>query len=137
MNIFGYLLFAHLVMDYPLQGDFMAREKARNNLILLTHCMLWTLGVCAALTFDGMYSTWQFWWLFIGHLIMDFLKSRGHIGRMCEAFYFWLFPDKRPRPGRKPYSGWMSDPLGLPLWINQLWHVLQLAGCVIGFVLFR
>ena len=136
MNPICYLLLAHFVADYPWQGDFMAREKANNMLILTTHCLMWTFAVGAALTYTGLYASWQLWWLFIGHFVMDFLKSRGHIGRWCEAFYFWLFPDRRPHMSEAPYKGWMNDPLRLPLWIDQLWHIFQVFACVGGLIVF-
>lgn len=136
MNPIFYLLLAHFVADYAWQSDFMAKAKADNLLILMTHCLIWTFAVGAALTYTGLYASWQLWWLFFGHFAMDFLKSRGYIGHMCEAFYFLMFPDRRPRMSEAPYKGWMNDPVRLPLWIDQLWHIFQLAVCVIGFAFF-
>jgi hypothetical protein len=37
MTPFQKLLLAHLVLDYPFQGEFLALVKAKNNFLLLIH----------------------------------------------------------------------------------------------------
>lgn len=123
MNPFEYLLLAHLLLDYPFQGDFLATIKGKNNFLLVTHCLLWTLGICAVLDHYALYFAWSFWWLFLGHVAMDYVKSRGILGN-------WLIKIWQLDPKRTNYPLLLNDPLGLPLWIDQLWHVFQVGAAL-------
>lgn len=42
---FMVLYFCNLVLDYPLQGAFLAEWKCKNNYILFVHSAIWGLGV--------------------------------------------------------------------------------------------
>lgn len=41
MFTFIILYFLNLVLDYPLQGTFLAEYKCKNNYILFVHCAIW------------------------------------------------------------------------------------------------
>lgn len=43
MFTFIILYFLNLVLDYPLQGTFLAEYKCKNNYILFVHCAIWAL----------------------------------------------------------------------------------------------
>ena len=36
------LLAAHCIGDYPMQGEFLATYKSKDNLVLLVHCIIYT-----------------------------------------------------------------------------------------------
>lgn len=65
------LISCHLIGDYVLQIDFIAKSKGTNIYHLLVHCFLYCVpfyivfGVC-----------WQLAVLFITHIIIDLLKAR-------------------------------------------------------------
>lgn len=51
MFTFIILYFLNLVLDYPLQGTFLAEYKCKNNYILFVHCAIWALGIYIAYIF--------------------------------------------------------------------------------------
>lgn len=124
MSLFAYLLLAHLVLDYPLQGDFLANQKKNHVLLLAAHAAMWGLGVSAVLDHLGRLSPWMVWWLVLGHWVVDWLKchrmQRWFCGCEGEAVCELLGHRENGR------SRWATDPLGLPLWVDQTLHLLQL-----------
>lgn len=99
------LYIANLILDYPLQGDFLAIYKAKNNYILYVHCMIWAGGLSIVMMYLGIFEVWKLVMLLVGHIIIDGWKSRG-----------WY----------KKYniSDWNS------LYIDQWLHVVQLVLCL-------
>ena len=71
------LLFAHLLADYPLQGEFLATMKGKNPIILATHAGIWTGTVLIAAHLIG-YSVnlSDVFILFIVHAVADYMKAR-------------------------------------------------------------
>lgn len=65
------LIFCHLVGDYVLQTDFIAKTKGENWYHLIVHCVLYCLPF---FVFFGL--TWQLSFIFIIHMIIDPLKAR-------------------------------------------------------------
>lgn len=65
------LIFCHLIGDYVLQTDFIAKTKGTNWYHLIVHCMLYCLP------FFVIYgSTWQLLFIFITHMVIDPIKAR-------------------------------------------------------------
>lgn len=97
------LLFAHLIADYPLQSDFIAQFKGKNNIILAVHAGIWTGVILVAVHLLGYEVTlFDIASLFVVHAIADYCKARG------VGFYRRL------------------DALGSGLLIDQGIHVLQI-----------
>lgn len=65
------LIFCHLVGDYVLQGDFIAKTKGENWYHLFVHCILYCLPFYIVF---GL--TWKLLFIFISHIIIDPLKAR-------------------------------------------------------------
>ena len=65
------LICCHLVGDYVLQCDFIAKTKGENWYHLLVHCMLYCLPFYACFGFD-----WRLLTILVAHLIVDPLKAR-------------------------------------------------------------
>lgn len=63
------LVMAHLVGDYVLQGDFIAKTKGENEYHLFVHCFLYLLP------FMLFVQGWQLGLLFSSHVIIDSLKA--------------------------------------------------------------
>jgi hypothetical protein len=78
--IFWWLLVAHAICDYPLQGDFLARGKNHKNPIpgipwwqcLLAHSLIHG-GAVAALTGNPVLGIFELG----AHFGIDYLKSEG------------------------------------------------------------
>jgi hypothetical protein len=138
MNHFEYLLLAHLLLDYPLQGDFLGVYKAKYNFLLLVHVVMWSLGIAFVLKVLSLYAFWKLQMLFWGHLVMDYLKCRRHLVNWCMSVYMKLYPDSYVSFELTPHvpseahkiPDWVTDNLGLSLWIDQAFHILQLILCL-------
>ena len=65
------LLLCHLVGDYVLQIDFIAKSKGTNVYHLLVHCLLYSLPFYVVFGF-----VWQLIPLILLHIIIDLLKAR-------------------------------------------------------------
>ena len=71
LNTIIKLILCHLVGDYVLQIDFIAKSKGSNIYHLLVHCLLYCLPFYIVF---GL--TWQLIPLLILHIIIDLLKAR-------------------------------------------------------------
>lgn len=71
------LIFAHLLADYPLQGDFLASTKGKNLISLVSHAGIWTGTILVAVHLLG-YSVnlVDVVTLFIVHAVADYMKAR-------------------------------------------------------------
>jgi Protein of unknown function (DUF3307) len=97
------LLFAHLLADYPLQGEFLATMKGRNFIVLFSHAAIWTGTICIAAYLLGMsIAMIDVIFLFVIHAVADYMKAK-------PIFFY-----KR------------LNPLGWGLFIDQMIHVLQI-----------
>ena len=102
MFTFIILYFLNLVLDYPLQGTFLAEYKCKNNYILLVksscldikkrlkfwlvHCAIWALGIYIALYFLGLATVWKLVMLLVGHYLIDYWKCRGLYKKYMKDF---------------------------------------------------
>lgn len=65
------LITFHLIGDYVLQIDFIAKTKGDNLYHLLAHCFLYTVPFYLCFGFDTRLIV-----LLISHIIIDVLKAR-------------------------------------------------------------
>ncbi|MFJ1122178.1 DUF3307 domain-containing protein [Bacillus thuringiensis] len=73
---FLWLLFAHLIADYPLQGDFLANVKGKNHIVLATHAGIWTGCIATAGYLLGFSIDYlDIFLLFSVHAILDYFKA--------------------------------------------------------------
>ena len=69
---------AHMFGDYFLQTNYLAMNKGKDNYILLTHCLLYGLGVYGVCLLFGFQLTTIDLLIIIGlHIPMDYIKARG------------------------------------------------------------
>lgn len=74
------IIMCHVVGDYFLQGDFIAKTKGENIYHLLVHCLLYSLPFYLAFGFD-----WRIGVIIGTHIIVDALKARWHkIGYVAD-----------------------------------------------------
>ena len=100
------LYVANLILDYPLQGTFLAEFKSKNNYILFVHCAIWAFGLSVVLMPLGLFAWWKVIMLLVGHIAIDYWKCRG-------LYKKWNIKD------------WIS------LYIDQSLHVVQVLLCLI------
>ena len=65
------LVLCHLIGDYVLQIDFIAKSKGQNIYHLLVHCLLYCLPFYILFGF-----VWQLIPLLLLHIVIDILKAR-------------------------------------------------------------
>ena len=73
------LVLCHLVGDYVLQIDFIAKSKGTNVYHLLVHCLLYCLPFYIAFGF-----VWQLIPLLVLHIVIDLLKAK------YKVMPYWL-----------------------------------------------
>lgn len=100
------LYVSNLILDYPLQGSFLAEFKSKNNYILFVHCAIWAFGLSVVLMPLGLFAWWKVVMLLVGHIAIDYWKCRG-------LYKKWNIKD------------WTS------LYIDQSLHVVQVMLCII------
>ena len=67
------LVICHLIGDYFLQSDFIAKTKGQNWYHLFVHCILYVVPFYIAFGLDLRLVI-----IFISHVIIDALKARYH-----------------------------------------------------------
>lgn len=78
--IFLILVFAHLLADYPLQGEFLANMKGKNHIILVSHAGIWTGCIAVAGFLTGLnIGLLDVALLFIVHAVADYLKAANKL----------------------------------------------------------
>ena len=129
MKTFIILYVANLILDYPLQGTFLAEFKAKNNYILFVHCAIWALGLSIVLMPLGLFAWWKVAMLLFGHIAIDYWKCRGLYKKwpyMLDTRYVKTKDTAGYEYYRKPMiSDWGS------LYIDQILHVVQVILCLI------
>lgn len=120
-----YLL--NLVLDYPLQGSFLAEYKQKKNYVLFIHSAIWGLGIGLTLTMLGLFAWWKVIMLVFGHYCIDYWKCRGLYKKWPVKKHMVQDSDEYGTIYEiKPViSDWMS------LYIDQALHVGQIALCLI------
>ncbi len=100
------LYVANLILDYPLQGAFLAEFKSKNNYILFVHCAIWAFGLSVVLMPLGLFAWRKVAMILFGHIAIDYWKCRG-------LYKKWKIKD------------WTS------LYIDQFLHFVQVILCLI------
>lgn len=73
-TIFFKLIICHLIGDYVLQTDFIAKTKGENLYHLIVHCILYTVPFI----FVGV-DIHLLCFIFATHLSIDYLKANMHV----------------------------------------------------------
>lgn len=71
------LIFAHLLADYPLQGEFLATMKGKNMIVLVSHAGIWTGVIATAAHLIGIdINVFDVALLFVVHAVADYFKAK-------------------------------------------------------------
>jgi hypothetical protein len=98
-------LVLHCIADYPLQGDFLANFKGKNDFVLLVHSIIWSGVVSFGFLYIGKQIEVIFPVLLVGHFFIDRWKSKKI--------------DKTNK----------TNALTKDLYIDQALHAIQIAAC--------
>lgn len=69
-----WLVICHLIGDYVLQSDFLAKTKGENWYHLFVHSALYCVPFAIAFGMD-----WGILFLFATHVVIDAAKARWHL----------------------------------------------------------
>lgn len=77
------LLFVHWIVDFVFQNSWMAQEKSKNNIALLSHICVYSVIFYFALLILAVFIDLSFWKIlqftgitFVCHFITDYFTSR-------------------------------------------------------------
>lgn len=73
MELVFKLIISHVIGDYVLQCDYIAKTKGDNWYHLLVHCILYCVPFYFFFGFD-----WRLLIIFASHIVIDALKARFH-----------------------------------------------------------
>lgn len=65
------LIFCHLIGDYVLQNDFIAKSKGENMYHLMVHCFLYAIPFYIAFGYDVRIPA-----IITTHIVIDMLKAQ-------------------------------------------------------------
>ncbi len=85
-----WILFAHYVLDYPLQGEFLAITKGKNWYSLFAHSMIYSFGMGLVLHHIGHFWYGTLFILFISHFYIDFLKATAINKEKALTTYLYI-----------------------------------------------
>jgi hypothetical protein len=86
MNTIITLIFCHLLGDYVLQNDFLAKTKGSNWYHMIVHCFLYCFPFYIFFGLD-----WRLLFIFVTHIIIDTLKARYHkINYVADQLFHYL-----------------------------------------------
>lgn len=112
MNLFTYLLLGHLVGDYLLQNTWMAMNKANKWIPLLTHCVLYTLSLVAAMVVGGFSLSYlAIAVIFVSHVFLD-----------KRTFVLWWV--RIIMEVHKPEGNWLT------IVVDQVFHLLVIGAII-------
>lgn len=112
MNIYWYLVLAHLIGDWLLQTEYQAKEKAHGrflNAALLSHCFVYTLIFIPLFSWYDIGAVWLIL-IFISHVILD---RRSFVG-------WWMRNVKRTSEATDKELPWLK------IMVDQIFHLLIL-----------
>lgn len=81
------IVIAHLIGDYVLQTDFIAKTKGENWYHLFVHSALYVVPFYVLFGFD-----WKLGLLFLSHSLIDAQKARyNKLGYVCDQILHYLW----------------------------------------------
>ena len=85
-----WIILAHYLLDYPLQGDFLARTKGEYFYSLLAHSLIYGLGISLVLKIMGIFAIWKAIVLVISHIIIDYKKATAKDKTKALTTYLYI-----------------------------------------------
>lgn len=79
------IIMCHIVGDYLLQTDYMAREKTKSIYVLLIHCVCYCLSFIYAFGLDS-----RAFLLFNCHIVIDEAKCKGKIDIVLDQVLHYI-----------------------------------------------
>lgn len=90
IEIILWLLLAHYVLDYPLQGSFLAQTKGKHPYSLFAHSMIYGLGMAVVFKLLGLFAAWKVVVLVASHIIIDYKKATAKDEAKALTIYLYI-----------------------------------------------
>jgi len=91
INSLIWILGAHYIADFPLQGSYIADNKGKRWYILMAHAFIYATVIAIALMFLGKYEVWKWFVVFAVHFMTDKWKSGQP---KDEAHWHYIYYDQ-------------------------------------------
>lgn len=86
-----WLLLAHYLLDYPLQGDFLAQTKGKYFYSLFAHSMIYGLGMAFVLNLLGAdFIVLKAIVLVSSHIFIDYIKATAKNKDKALTTYLYI-----------------------------------------------
>lgn len=85
-----WIILAHYIADYPLQGDFLAQTKGKYWYSLLAHSVIYGLTIALALKLLGLFAIWKAIVLIISHMVIDYKKATAKNKEKALTTYLYI-----------------------------------------------
>lgn len=85
-----WLMLAHFILDYPLQGEFLAKTKGSNWYSLLAHSIIYGLGMAFVFDMIGVYALWKVAVLCFSHALIDYKKATAIDKTIALTTYLYI-----------------------------------------------
>lgn len=87
-----YIVLAHYICDYPLQGSFLAKTKDKYISSLWAHSVIYGLGMAMVFKLIGVFAIWKAFVLVMSHFLIDYKK--GHAKNKSKSLTTYLYIDQ-------------------------------------------
>lgn len=85
-----WIILAHYIADYPLQGDFLAQTKGKYWYSLLAHSVIYGLTIALVLKLLGLFAIWKAIALIISHMVIDYKKATAKNKEKALTTYLYI-----------------------------------------------
>lgn len=92
-NVFWVIL-AHYISDYPLQGDFLAQTKGKHWYSLFVHSVIYGLTISLCFELLGVFTVWKAYVLVGSHMVIDYYKCKYAPANPTKALTTYLYIDQ-------------------------------------------
>lgn len=79
-----WVVLAHLLADYPLQGDFLAKAKETSLFYLCVHAIMYSLILGLSFNLMGAFALWKIPILVLFHITVDRISIEKRIGKPID-----------------------------------------------------
>ena len=85
-----WVVLAHYIADYPLQGDFLAQTKGKYFYSLLVHSIIYGLSISLCFELLGVFNVWKAIILIVNHICIDYIKAHAKDKNKAMTSYLYI-----------------------------------------------
>lgn len=85
-----WIILAHYIADYPLQGDFLAQTKGKYFYSLLVHSLIYGLTIALCFKLLGAFAIWKVFVLVGSHILIDYKKATAKNKDLALTTYLYI-----------------------------------------------